>query len=137
MTKTQIWLGAFVLAFVILFFLQELTTNKTEHPQGIDMTNNNKMEENSNQAQEIMNQFGCLRCHGNDLKGTALAPSIIGLSSLYSRDEMINYLRNPSSYMEKDRFQAFREKYRTIMPSFNDKDVKDLGKIVDYLMSLK
>jgi hypothetical protein len=38
--------------------------------------------------------------------------------------------------MDKERFQAFKEKYRTIMPSFNNKDVKDLGKIADYILGL-
>jgi mono/diheme cytochrome c family protein len=136
MTKTQIWIGAFVLTFILLFFLQELTTKKEEHP-GM-MTDNNYIEktEGNTEGAELVGKFGCITCHGSDFKGTVMAPALYGLSTYYSRDELINYLRNPESYMDKERFQAFKEKYRTIMPSFNNKDVKDLGKIADYILGL-
>ena len=38
--------------------------------------------------------------------------------------------------MNDERFQAYREKYpNQIMPPYGNKNIKDLGKIVDYLLS--
>jgi hypothetical protein len=38
--------------------------------------------------------------------------------------------------MTDDRFKEYRNKYPgQIMPSYGNKDIKDLGKIVDYLLA--
>jgi hypothetical protein len=38
--------------------------------------------------------------------------------------------------MDKPRFKEYREKYPSqLMPSYGNKDIKDLGKIVDFLLS--
>jgi len=65
-----------------------------------------------------------------------MAPSLKGLKEYWSsRDDLINYLRNPNSFMDSDRFKAYEAKYPNgIMPSYDNKDVKDLGKIADYLL---
>jgi len=85
---------------------------------------------------KLIQSFGCINCHGADLAGTNMAPSLKGLKELWSsRDNLINYLRNPNSFMDSDRFKAYRAKYPNgIMPSYGNKDVKDLGKIADYLL---
>jgi hypothetical protein len=39
--------------------------------------------------------------------------------------------------MSKDRFKDYKAKYpNVIMPSYNNVDVKDLGKIAEYLLQL-
>lgn len=139
MTKTQIWTSAFLGLFILLFFLQQLTKQEDtpKHP----MMNDNYPEQSMTKelsGLDLINSFGCITCHGNDLQGTAKAPTLYGLSSNYSRDKLINYLRNPNSFMDSDRFKEFKQKYRNvIMPAYNNKDVKDLGRIADYLLSLQ
>ena len=40
------------------------------------------------------------------------------------------------TYMNEERFKAYKEKYPSqIMPPYGNKNIKDLGKIVDYLLS--
>jgi hypothetical protein len=67
-----------------------------------------------------------------------MGPSVKGLKEFWSnRDNLINYLRNPNSFMDADRFKEYKVKYPNgIMPSYGNKDVKDLGKIADYLLGL-
>lgn len=138
MTKTQIWTAVFLLLFVILFFLQRMTKKEEMHHP---LPANHPAEVQPEQSQSIpegallMRNFGCNTCHGNDYNGTATAPALVNLSQYYDRDKLINYLRNPNSFMDSDRFKAFKEKYRSVMPPYNNKDVKDLGKIADYLLS--
>ncbi len=138
MTKPQIWVAAFLLLFIILFMLGRLT--KKEEPVKDFSGMGSMMGEQSTAeltGDKLVQSFGCVNCHGTDLAGTNMAPSLKGIKQYWtSRDNLINYLRNPNSFMDSDRFKAYREKYPGgIMPSYGNKDVKDLGKIADYLLS--
>ena len=138
MTKPQVWVAAFVVLFIILFFLGRLT--KKEEPMKDFSGMGSQMSEQSTAeltGEKLIESFGCVNCHGVDLAGTSMAPSLEGLKQFWtSRDNLINYLRNPNSFMDSDRFKAYRAKYPNgIMPSYGNKDVKDLGKIADYLLT--
>ena len=62
----------------------------------------------------------------------------VDIKKYWSRDQLINYLRNPNSFMSSERFQDYKAKYsNVIMPSYTNIDVKDLGKIAEYLLELK
>jgi mono/diheme cytochrome c family protein len=133
MTKPQIWVAAFLALFVILFIIGKIT--QKEKP--VNQPSNEPMGPVSQDlsGEELINNFGCINCHGPELKGTQLAPALANLKEFWSRDNLINYLRNPSSFMDNDRFKEYRQKYPgTIMPPYNNKDVKQLGKIADYLL---
>ena len=97
----------------------------------------NKHQQNYT-GDKLIQSFGCTNCHGADLAGTNMGPSLKGLKEFWSsRDNLINYLRNPNSFMDSDRFKEYKAKYPNgIMPSYGNKDVKDLGKIADYLLTL-
>ena len=138
MTKPQIWVAAFLAAFIILFILQRLT-KKEEAPRDFtSQMNNPMMEENTEEftAEQLINNFGCTNCHGGDLAGTALAPALRNLSQNWGKESLLSYLRNPNDYMNEDRFKTYKEKYPgQIMPPYGNKNIKDLGKIVDYLLT--
>ena len=138
MTKPQIWVAAFLAAFILLFILQK-ATKKEEAPRDLSSQMNNQMnEENATElsGQQLISNFGCTNCHGNDLAGTNLAPALNNLTQYWGKESLISYLRNPNKFMDQDRFQEYKEKYRgQIMPSYGNKDIKDLGKIVDYLLA--
>ncbi|WP_337865346.1 cytochrome c [Ignavibacterium sp.] len=138
MTKPQIWVAAFLFLFIILFLIQNAT--KTHEPEkDFSQMGSSMMQQESNEnlsGAQLMNNFGCLSCHGANLEGTAMGPALVNLKEFWSRDNLINYLRNPNSYMNQKRFQEYQEKYpNMIMPAYGNKDVKDLGKIADYLLS--
>ena len=139
MTKPQIWVAAFLAAFILLFILQK-ATKKEETPQRdlSSQMNNPMMEENKVEltAEQLINNFGCTNCHGTKLVGTALAPALRNLSQYWGKESLLSYLRNPNEFMDEERFKEYKEKYPgQIMPSFGNKNIKDLGKIVDYLLT--
>lgn len=156
MTKTQIWVAAFLGLFLVLFGLSHITrvdnSSLAPSPGGggsgamaPSSGSSSASEENQNieqagkelSAMALIKNNGCLACHGQDLKGSRLAPALVNLKDNWSRDELIAYLRNPSSFMDKDRLKSFKQKYSsTIMPSYSHIDIKDLGKIADYLIKL-
>lgn len=138
MTKPQIWVAAFLLIFIVLFMLGRLT--QKEEPMKDFSGMGTQMDEQTTTettGEKLVQSFGCVNCHGVDLAGTNMAPSLKGLKEFWSsRDNLINYLRNPNSFMDSDRFKGYRARYPNgIMPSFGNQDVKDLGKIADYLLA--
>ena len=137
MTKPQIWVAAFLALFVLLFLL-ERATEKNEN-ENIPAVNNpvpqTGMASANATAPELISRLGCVNCHGSDLNGTQKGPNLKNISQYWSRDKLINYLRNPSSFMSSARFKEYQEQFpNTIMPSFGNIDVKELGKIADYLL---
>lgn len=139
MTKPQIWVAAFLLLFIVLFMIGRLTKEE-ETMKDFSGMNNTPMGQQSSSdltGDKLIQTFGCINCHGSNLAGTNMGPSLKGLKQFWSsRDNLINYLRNPNSFMDKDRFKEYKVKYPNgIMPSYGNKDVKDLGKIVDYLLT--
>lgn len=139
MTKPQIWVAAFLGLFILLFLLQRATKKEEAHNPMMGMNTNpqSNMASENVPAKDLIARIGCYNCHGSDLAGTAKGPGLVGLKEHWSRDQLINYLRNPNSFMSGDRFKDYKAKYpNVIMPSYNNVDVKDLGKIAEYLLQL-
>ena len=138
MTKPQIWVAAFLAAFIVLFIIQSLT-KQAETPRNLSgQMNNQMMEENTTElnAEQLISNFGCTNCHGGNLQGTAMAPALTNLSQYWGKESLLNYLRNPNDFMDETRFQEYKQKYpNQIMPPYGNKNIKDLGKIVDYLLT--
>lgn len=139
MTKPQIWVAVFLLLFIVLFMIGRLTKEEEVMKDLSGMNNSSMGEQTTSEltGDKLIQTFGCINCHGADLAGTNMGPSLKGIKEFWSsRDNLINYLRNPNSFMDKDRFKEYRSKYpNQIMPAFSNKDVKDLGKIADYLLT--
>lgn len=140
MTKPQIWVAAFLGLFLLLFILQravskdEPATNPGMGPMMQQQQQTTSSKELS--GEELFASFGCVNCHGANLAGTKLGPPLQNLTQFWGRDNLINYLRNPNSFMSSDRFKEYRKQYTNqMMPSFGNKNVKDLGKIADYLLT--
>lgn len=140
MTKPQIWVAAFLGLFILLFLLQRATKKEEVHNPmtGMNTAPQSNVASENISGKDLIARTGCYNCHGSNLAGTTKGPSLIGIKEYWSRDQLINYLRNPNSFMSGDRFKAYKEKYpNVIMPSYNNVDVKDLGKITDYLLGLE
>jgi mono/diheme cytochrome c family protein len=139
MTKPQVWVAATLVLFFLLFFLEKNT--QRSDVQQKEMPNLSSQTDQSAKAKtpdQLVASLGCTGCHGGDLSGTQMAPDLHNLKPDWSRDKLINYLRNPSSYMNSETFKKLRIKYpNAMMPSFSNIDVKELGKIADYLLQLK
>ena len=140
MTKPQIWVAAFLVVFILLFMLQKATQKEETHRDLSNQMNNQMMEENTTgsdlTAEQLISNFGCTNCHGGDLQGTPMAPALTNLSSYWGKESLLNYLRRPEDFMDEARFQEYKQKYpNQIMPPYGNKNIKDLGKIVDYLLA--
>lgn len=138
MTKPQIWVSTFLLVFIALFILQKAT----KKPDNLPIVMNNSPMMNQEIGSELsgydlMSKHGCLNCHGTSLQGSPMGPALENLKKYWKdRDMLISYLRNPNSFMEQSRFIEYKEKYpKMIMPAYNNLDIKELGKMSDYLLN--
>jgi len=138
MTKPQIWVAAFLALFILLFLLGRLTKEEDSENSIANTNTQSNMSSGDISGADLIARIGCINCHGNDLAGTEKGPSLVDIKKYWSRDQLINYLRNPNSFMSSERFQDYKAKYsNVIMPSYTNIDVKDLGKIAEYLLELK
>lgn len=135
MTNAQKWLAAFLGLFIILFVLGRITKPKEETAVATTYTEKTMQSNEEKDGLTLIRENGCTSCHGQNLEGSNIAPALVQINKYWNRDNLINYLRNPSSY-SNDRLKQYRLKYKNIvMPSFNNLDIKDLGKIADYLLT--
>lgn len=138
MTNAQKWVAAFLSLFLILFLLGRITRKEVQTMPSTmgQMGQQTTQTSSAADGQTLTKQLGCINCHGENLQGTQTAPALANISKNWTRDGLINYLRNPSSYSGGSRFDEFREKYKnTIMPSFENRDVKELGRIAEFLLT--
>ncbi len=139
MTNAQKWIAAFLGVFVLLFGITKLT--QKDEPQKNPMSSQSMMGGSSNtegqdQGLALINRAGCINCHGADLRGTQMAPSLVNVKEYWKRGDLINYLRNPSSYSSEKRIVEYKNTYNSIMPPYQNIDVKDLGKMADYILKM-
>lgn len=140
MTKPQTWVTAFLFLFIVLLVLGRLTKEEKVERDFSDVINNQVNEQTGSEltAEQLIKNFGCVNCHGEDLSGTNMGPSLKNLSQHWGKESLLNYLRNPNDFMDQPRFKDYRKKYPSqLMPSYGNKDIKDLGKIAEYLLQQK
>ncbi|OGU57497.1 MAG: hypothetical protein A2V66_12525 [Ignavibacteria bacterium RBG_13_36_8] len=138
MTNAQKWIAIFLGVFIVLFIIAKLTqSDDTDINTGDNYSKTETEQPASQDGMLLLQNTGCLGCHGTDLQGTNLAPALAAVSENWNRDGLINYIRNPSSYSGGKRFEEYKKQFpNVVMPSYNNIDVKNLGKIADYLLGL-
>ena len=135
MTNAQKWVAAFLGLFLILFLIGRLT-RKEEAQTPTAIGQKSTQASGDVDGLTMIKQIGCVSCHGDNLQGSKLAPQLVNLKQFWTRDALINYLRNPQSYSRDVRFDDYRAKYKNvIMPSYGNIDVKELGKMAEYLLT--
>ncbi len=71
------------------------------------------------QGRNVYVASGCVRCHGTDLAGGALGPSLKDVEARWPRDELVRFLESPSDYAAQDgRLGALEKRYPMPMPRF-------------------
>jgi hypothetical protein len=139
MSNSQKWVLAFLVIFLLLFVLVQVTKEDDNigHTPATNPVPQTDISSDVISAADLITRQGCRGCHGAELEGSRLGPALTNIGQYWSsRDELINYLRNPNSFMDRDRFRKYQEQYPgVLMPSFSNVDVKDLGRIADYLIN--
>lgn len=120
MNKIIIWSAVVV---VLLLLILNLGCNKKP------------IDPNTKTAERLYSSLGCAICHGSDMSGTEKGPELTRLKEYWTRDNLVKYLNNTTTFMDSLRFVKYQDKYKGyIMPSFDTVDVDDLQLLADYLI---
>jgi mono/diheme cytochrome c family protein len=78
--------------------------------------------------EKLYRSKNCITCHGQDLGGTMLAPSIRGLGVHWKPDDLAAFLKEPKAWLEKDaRLAETARAYRSPMPPTFGTDAERLA----------
>lgn len=81
---------------------------------------------------------GCITCHGKDAQGTPIAPSLHGVQTHWTRESLLEYLRNPPLYIQKDaRLKEQKKGYSQNMPVYGMLPPAHLEALADHVLALK
>ena len=129
MTNSQKWIAVFLGLFIALLILTYITEPAEEQ-------NSYNYAEEEITGEKIYADLQCANCHGKNGEGTELGPALENISRNWSKTELINYLRNPSDFANKENIRKLKKQFsRSVMPGFEQTEVKKLGKLADYLLT--
>jgi len=140
MTNAQKWVAAFLVLFIILLAISKLTKKEDDTVDDVEYYGDS---EQPTQAEEIkdalslIDENGCIDCHGDNLDGTDSAPSLYKLSEYWTTDELVKYINKPFDYLSIERIQNYKNKFGSVMPSFDELSEKERKIIAEYLIELK
>lgn len=78
---------------------------------------------------------GCDGCHGDNLQGTATAPSLEDLQAHWDAESLTAYLREPAAVRaESSRLQVQNGRYPVEMPAIEGTD-EELRRLAEILLS--
>ncbi len=140
MTKAQIWVAAFVGSFILLYFVQKLTTPTITRETKPAMGQIGSAGASSSESEDpkiLLAKFNCQTCHGKDYRGGASGPSLYSLADYYGKDKLAAYIYNPGANNSEQRHRDRIGKYPVPMPNFSNKDLKEIEIIAEYLLTLK
>jgi len=85
---------------------------------------------------KIYRDSGCIRCHGDNRQGTGFGPPLQGLSSSWTRDQLVQYLNDPRAFIESTpRLKELSTRYSVTMPGFAYLDEKKRSDLAFFLLS--
>jgi mono/diheme cytochrome c family protein len=87
------------------------------------------------QGQRAFLSDACPTCHGQDRMGTNNGPSLQGLRTRRTEENLIRFLRDPSAFGQTDpRLKQVAERYKTVMPGPLRSDEARLQTLARYLL---
>ncbi|MFT7160066.1 MAG: glucose/arabinose dehydrogenase/mono/diheme cytochrome c family protein [Bacteroidia bacterium] len=75
----------------------------------------------------------CSSCHSLQLDG--MGPKLGGITALIDKKKLTEFVKNPSSVVESGdlRTNFLKERYNTVMPSFNFLEPSDMSNVLSYI----
>lgn len=75
----------------------------------------------------------CVSCHG--IQDDGIGPPLGGITTLLSKKDLLNYIKNPSKVIESGdkRATALKSRYKLIMPSFEHIGETEITSVLSYI----
>lgn len=136
MTNAQKWVSVFLVLFVLLLALSKLTDRE-------EQTNDSYYSEETVSSSEpkelnvenLLANNKCYVCHGRDLNGSGMGPSLANLSKNWKAENLASYLENPKAFLNNPRMAILKDKFGTEMPAAKDLTSEELNALAEYLIA--
>lgn len=138
MTNAQKWVIVFLVLFILLLALSKLTKREESSTES---TSTEETMQNGEPAQinaeNLIAKNRCVSCHGRDLNGSSMGPSLINLSANWEKSDLVSYLQNPSSFLSNARMAMLKDKYGRDMPAVKNMTAEELDVLASFLLDIK
>lgn len=85
---------------------------------------------------EIFDASACSSCHGESLGGTSTGPPLLGLSAVWERKRLAEFLGDPGPFFEQDeRLQQLDSGFSASMPGYDNLSPDERDRLAGYLLS--
>lgn len=136
MTNAQKWVSVFLVLFVLLLALSKLTESEE---QTSDSYYNEEIVSSSEpkelNVENLLANNKCYVCHGRDLNGSGMGPSLANLSANWKADNLVSYLENPKAFLNNPRMAVLKDKFGTEMPAVKGLSSEELKALAEYLIA--
>ncbi len=135
MTNAQKWVSVFLVLFILLLVLSKMTnreegeTTITENIESVE-TESVKID-----VEYLLGSNRCFTCHGKDLNGTGMAPSLANVSDNWKKNNLVSYFQNPKAFLSNPRMAVLAEKYNRDMPAQERMTLEELEAVAEYLLN--
>ncbi|MDA3861474.1 MAG: cytochrome c [Melioribacteraceae bacterium] len=139
MTNAQKWVSAFLVLFILLLVLSKITNrqdNETETASTEDVQQDMAQSAEID-VQNLLGSNRCFTCHGEDLNGTGMGPSLVNVSENWKKASLVSYFQNPKAFLNNPRMLVLKNKYNREMPAQGSMTVEELDAVAEYLLTRK
>ena len=103
MTNAQKWVTSVLVLFILLLVLAKLTKREESSTDYEESYTSENVAQDVNEPSEIyvgdlLANNRCLTCHGKDLNGTGMGPSLANLSDNWNKTDLVGYFKNPDDF---------------------------------------
>lgn len=137
MTNAQKWVSAFLVLFILLLVLSKMTNRQESETNEVEKIEATANESSEVSVEDLLASNRCYTCHGNDLNGTGMGPSLAKISENWEKISLVSYFKNPQAFLSNPRMAVIKENYNRDMPAQETMTQEELETLADYLLTRK
>lgn len=139
MTNAQKWVSAFLVMFILLLVLSKMTTRTESETEIVESEYGELVADQSSEinVEDLLASNRCFTCHGMDLDGTGMGPSLANVSDNWKKISLVSYFKNPKAFLSNPRMMVIKEKYNKEMPAQERMSMEELETLAEYLLTRK
>lgn len=142
MTNAQKWVTAALVLFILLLVLAKITKRDESGTEYVDTYVPEKVEPSTNKPSgiyvgDLLANNRCYTCHGNDLNGTGMGPSLTNVSDNWNKADLVSYFQNPKEFLNIPRMANLKEKFNKEMPAIEGMTQEEFEALAEHLLTRK
>lgn len=137
MTNAQKWVAGFLVLFVLLLVLSKMTDREASKSDSYESEEVTTTETISTEidVEKLMANNRCYVCHGRDLGGSGMGPSLANVGENWKQASLVSYFQNPTAFLNNTRMVALKSQYNRDMPALESLSQEELNALAEYLIN--